>query len=177
MCFAINTYFAHIDLITQKEITTAPGSKRLFQDILKRNKSGHGRQCLEAKKRFAQQKDALTIHNALTIHPSLQLNSDIWFWQKQKKHILRPVWEKVHCERISETVRIHLSQIFARFEIPKIRKTRDLKKLSESTGIEKMESTDYHPSANGLAERAVQTVNRSLQAWSPNLNVSFWAFL
>ena len=40
-----------------------------------------------------------------------------------------------------------------------------------------MESTVYHPRANGLAERAAQTVKRALQAWSSNFNVSFGAFM
>ena len=53
----------------------------------------------------------------------------------------------------------------------------DLKEWCESLGNRKMESPVYHPRANGLAERAVQTVKRPLQAWSPNLNVSFGAFL
>ena len=40
-----------------------------------------------------------------------------------------------------------------------------------------MESLVYHSRANGLAERAVQTKKRAFQAWSPNLRVSFGAFL
>ena len=87
--------------------------------------------------------------------------------------------------RTSETVIIYLSQIFARFGIPKTLVSdngpefvsEDFKQWCESLGIKKIESPVYHPRANGLAERAVQTVKRALQAWSPNLNVSFGAFL
>ena len=87
--------------------------------------------------------------------------------------------------RTSETVEVYLSQIFARFGIPKTLVSDngpefvngDLKQWCESLGIKKMESTVYHPRANGLAVRAVHTVKRVLQAWSPNLNVSFAAFL
>ena len=53
----------------------------------------------------------------------------------------------------------------------------DLKQWCESLGFKKIESPVYHLRANGLAERAVQTVKRALQAWSPKLNVSFGAFL
>ena len=87
--------------------------------------------------------------------------------------------------RTSETVKIYLSQIFASFGIPKILVSDngpefvsgDLKQWCESLRIKKMESPVYHPRANGLAERAVQTVKRALPAWSPKLNVSFGAFL
>ena len=40
-----------------------------------------------------------------------------------------------------------------------------------------MESPVYHLRANGLAERAVQTVKRALKMWILNLNVSFGSFL
>ena len=53
----------------------------------------------------------------------------------------------------------------------------DLRQWCESLGNEKMESPIYHPRANGITDRAVQTVKRAIQAWSPNLNVSFGAFL
>ena len=49
----------------------------------------------------------------------------------------------------------------------------DLKQWCESLGNKKMESPIYQPRANGNAEREVQTVKRAIQAWSPNLNVSF----
>ena len=72
-------------------------------------------------------------------------------------------------KRTSETVKKYLSQIFARFEIPKTLLSDngpefvsgDLKPWCESLGIKKMESPVYHPRANGVAERAVQTVKPS----------------
>ena len=81
-------------------------------------------------------------------------------------------------------MKVHLSQIFARFGIPRVLVSdngpefvsSDLKQWCESLGIKKIESPFYHPRANGIAERAVQTVKRAIQAWSPNLNVSFGAF-
>ena len=87
--------------------------------------------------------------------------------------------------RISETVKIYLSQIFARFGIPVTLVSDrgpefvsgDLKQWCDLLGIRKMESPVYHRRANGLAERAVQTVKRALQEWSPNLNGSFGAVL
>ena len=87
--------------------------------------------------------------------------------------------------RTSETVEVCLSQIVARVGIPKTLVSDhgpeivsgDLKQWCESLGIKKLESPIYHPRANGLAERAVQTVKRAFQAWRPNPNVSFGAFL
>ena len=87
--------------------------------------------------------------------------------------------------RTSQTVKVHLSQIVARFGITRILVSdngpefvnSDLKQWCGSLRIKKMESPIYHPRANGIAERVVQTVKRAIQAWSPNLNVSFGAFL
>ena len=109
VCFAVNNiYFAQSDLVTQAEIKTELGTNRLFQDIMKRIKSGNWKQCSDNGPEIV---------------------------------------------------------------------SGDLKQWCESLGIKKIESPVYHPRANGLAERAVQTVKRALQAWSPNLNVSFGAFL
>ena len=88
-------------------------------------------------------------------------------------------------KRTLETVKVYLSQILASFGIPKKLvsdngpefESGDFKQWCESLGIRKMESLVYNPRANGLAEGAVQTVKRALQAWSPNLNVSFGVFL
>ena len=74
--------------------------------------------------------------------------------------------------RTSETVKVYLSEIFARFGIPKTLVSDngpefvsgDLNQLCESLGTKIMESPVYRPGANGLAERAVQTVKRALQA-------------
>ena len=87
--------------------------------------------------------------------------------------------------RTSQTVKVHLSEICARFGIPRILVSdngpefvsSDLKQWCESLGIKKTESPIYLPRANRIAERAIQTVKRAIQAWSPNLNVSFGAFL
>ena len=253
VCFAINNiYFAQSDLV------------RLFQDIMKRIKSGKLKQCSEEEKGFKQQKDALTLHNGIIFrgvvpfippklrhlvlekahetHPGTNateasvrmiawwpgITQDVQHFVSKFKNCQknRPslgktvstwaeadVWERPHMDwgyvkdqgnilvivdagsgwmeafpagnRTSETVKIYLSQISARFGIPKTLVSDnvpeyvidDLKQLCESQGIKKMESSVYHPRANGLAERAVQTVKRALQAWSPNLNVSFGAFL
>ena len=115
-----------------------------------------------------------------------------WGYVKDQSHILVIVdagsgWMEVFPagNRKSETVKSYLNQIFARFGIPKTLVpdngpefvSGDLKQWCELLRIKKMESLVYHPRANGLAERAVQTVKRVLQPWDPNLNVSFAAFL
>ena len=66
VCFALdNIYFVQSDLVTKSDIKTELGSNRLFQDVIKRLKSGIWKQCSEAEKGFEQQKDALTIHNGM----------------------------------------------------------------------------------------------------------------
>ena len=97
------------------------------------------------------------------------------------------VWKEAFPAEIgtSETIKTSFSQIFARFGIPRTLVSDNdpdsvsgyLKLWRKSLGVKKMESAVYQPRANGLAERACQTVKRALQALSPNLNVSLGAFL
>ena len=66
VCFALESInFVQSDLVTQSDIKTELGSNRVFQDVIKRIKSGIWKQCSEAEKGFEQQKDALTIHNGI----------------------------------------------------------------------------------------------------------------
>ena len=51
--------------MTQSDIKTELRSNRLFQDVIKRIKSGIWKKCSEAEKGFEQQKDALIIHNGI----------------------------------------------------------------------------------------------------------------
>ena len=244
VCFEINNiYFAQSDLVTQAEIKTELGTNRLFQDLMKRMKSGNRKQCSEAEKVFEQHKDALTVHNGIIFrgvvpfippkqrhlvlakaqetHPGrnateksvkmiawwLGITQDVQNFVSKRKNcqMNRPslgktvsawpeadVWERLHINwgyvddqgnilvivdagsgwieafpagnRTSEIIKVYLSQIFARFGIPKTIVSDngpefvsgDLKQWCESLGMKKMESPIYHPRANGLAERAVR---------------------
>ena len=53
VCFALeNIYFVESDLVTQSDIKTELGSNRLFQDVIKRIKSGIWKQCSEGGERI-----------------------------------------------------------------------------------------------------------------------------
>ena len=66
VCFGLDKiYFVQSDLVIQSDIKTELGLNRLFQDVIKRIKSGIWKQCSEAEKGFEQQKDALSIHNGI----------------------------------------------------------------------------------------------------------------
>ena len=102
-----------------------------------------------------------------------------WGYIKDQGHILTIVdagsgWIEAFPagNRTSETVKVYLSQIFAKFRIPKTLASDngpefvsgDLKQWCESLGLRKSKSPVYHPRADGLAESAVRTVKRALQA-------------
>ena len=66
VCFFLdNMYFVQSDLVTQSDVKIELGPNRLFQDVIKRKKSGIWKQCSEAEKGFEQHKDDLTIHNGI----------------------------------------------------------------------------------------------------------------
>ena len=87
--------------------------------------------------------------------------------------------------RPTESVIKCLSSTFARFGIPKTLVSDNAKEFVtehlvgwlRAQGCTKIESPVYHPRANGIAERAVQTVTRAMKTWNPNLRCSFHAFL
>ena len=259
-----NISFVNSDLVTQSDIKTELGSNRLFQDVIKRIKSGMWKQCSEAEKGFEQQKDASTINNGIIFrgvvpfipfklrpmvmakahetHPGKNATETavrmMSWWPAISHDVLRyvskckecqvnrpslgktvstwpeaEVWEGLHMDwvyvkdqgnilvivdagpgwieafpagnRTSQTVKVHLSQIFARYGIPRILVSDngpdfvscDLKQWCESLGIKMMEPPIYHLRANGTVERGVQTVKRAIQAWNLNLNLSFGALL
>ena len=240
VCFALdNIYFVQSDLLTQSDIKTELGSNRLFQDVIKRIKSGIWKQCSEAEKGFEQQKDALTIHNGIIFrgvvpfippkltplvmakapetHPGKNATETavrmMTWWPGLNQDVLRyfskckecqenrlslgktvstwpeaEVWERLHMDwgyvkdqgnilvivdagsgwieafsagnRSSQTEKVYLSQIIARFETPRTLVSdnclefvsSDVKQWCESLGIKKMEPPIYHPRANGIAE-------------------------
>jgi transposase InsO family protein len=88
-------------------------------------------------------------------------------------------------DRPTENVIKRLSAIFARFGVPFTLVSDNAKEFVTDhvttwlrvQGCSKLETPIYHPRANGLAERAVQTVKRAMTAWQPSLRVSFHAFL
>ena len=86
VCFAINNiYFAQSDLVNQAEIKTELGTNRLFQDIMKRIKSGNWKQCSEAEKGYMHllyKMESSSEVLFLSFHP----NYDTWFWQKRMTH-------------------------------------------------------------------------------------------
>ena len=87
--------------------------------------------------------------------------------------------------RTSQTVKVHLSQIFARFGIPRILVSdngsefvsSDLKQWGESLGIKEVESPIYHPRAKGLLnERSKQwngLIKPRVQIWMYHLALSY----
>ena len=61
----LTIHIVRIDGVTQSDIRIELGLNRLFQDVIKRIKSGNWKQCSEAEKGSEQQNDALTIHNGI----------------------------------------------------------------------------------------------------------------
>ena len=94
--FAINNiYFAQSDLVTQAEIKTELGTNILFQDIMKRIKSGNWEQCSEAEKGCSEaEANNRKMHLLYIMESSSEVlflsfhpNYDTWFWQKRMRHI------------------------------------------------------------------------------------------
>jgi hypothetical protein len=75
--------------------------------------------------------------------------------------------------RTSSSIIAALSDLSSRFGVPKTFVTdngpefisEEVNQWCAANGVEKMESPPYHPASNGVAERGVQTVKRSLRAW------------
>ena len=78
VCFNLDIsryiYFVQSDLLTQSDFKIELGLNRLFQDVMKRIKSGIWKQCSEAEKGLEQQKDALTTHNEIIFRGVVPFN-------------------------------------------------------------------------------------------------------
>jgi hypothetical protein len=141
----------------------------------------------------------------MTLRPRVQKQNDTWpeadAWErvhidwayiKKQGNVLIVVdagsgWiEAFPCsDRSSANVIKCLSATFSRFGIPYTLVSDNAKEFicDEVTnwlrhqGCRKIESPLYYPRANGLAERAVQTIKRAMNSWDPIMRVTFHAYL
>lgn len=88
-------------------------------------------------------------------------------------------------KRTTDNVRKCLRAVFSRFGIPntlvsdnaKEFVADELRRWLKLSGCHKLESPTYHPRANGLAERGVQTIKRAMMAYDTKMDCSFNAHL
>ena len=84
VCFTIkNIYFTQSDLVTHAEIETELGTHIVFQDLMKRIKSGNWKQSSEAK-------------TALTLHNGIIFRGDVAFIQPKLRHLVLAIAHDTH---------------------------------------------------------------------------------
>ena len=86
-------------------------------------------------------------------------------------HFSRFVWAKAVGRQTGKEVAAFLLQVFGRFGVPKhLLSDRGtnirygvVPAMLSALGVEKLESTAYHPASNGLVERVIGTIGRALK--------------